>query len=266
MLTVKELFYKILKYLVDKDALGTKIDVGLPFLDSDDSYESRKKLSDALKYLNDERFIVLAGRPLNMLSTNAGRYPSKYHTELQASLTKLGEKEFESLTNKMDKEKIKKFLFESRGQLIVLTEDSNDQSYEMITYCYEKGFLSFYGEGCYRVSAKGLDFINGKHQQDAQQQTTFHIHGTNPRVYQNSIDNSTNYYRDDKLFELLKSFIESNIDNNSELITLLSLMQEQQGKPQFLDFYFEFISKISSHITVYGSLLTGLYTLIQGSQ
>jgi len=89
-MTDKPLRVRVLEYLKDKDAVDTKIDIGLPFLEADDSTEARGKLRNALEYLSEEKFIKLTGEPINMLSKQAGQHPPKYHTGLKASITPLG--------------------------------------------------------------------------------------------------------------------------------------------------------------------------------
>jgi hypothetical protein len=86
----KPLRIQILEYLKEKDAVDTKIEIGFPFLEADDSTEARGKLRNALEYLSTEKFINLSGEPISMLSKQAGQHPSKYHTGLKASITPLG--------------------------------------------------------------------------------------------------------------------------------------------------------------------------------
>jgi len=92
----KPLRIRILEYLKEHDAVDAKIDIGFPFLEHDDSTEARQKLRTALDYLKEEKFIALSGvEPIRMLDKQAGQHPSKYHTGIKASITKLGEKEIE---------------------------------------------------------------------------------------------------------------------------------------------------------------------------
>jgi hypothetical protein len=92
---MRPLRIQILEYLKEKDAVDTKIDVALPFLDADDSTDARSKLGNALDYLAREKFIILSGDPIMMLAKQAGQHPSKYHTGLLASITPLGCRQIE---------------------------------------------------------------------------------------------------------------------------------------------------------------------------
>lgn len=89
----KPLRHQILEYLKENDAVDKKIDVGYYFLDKDDSTQARKDLRHALDYLAGANFILLTGQPINMLAKQQGQYPTKYNTDLKASITKLGELE-----------------------------------------------------------------------------------------------------------------------------------------------------------------------------
>jgi hypothetical protein len=96
----KPLRIQILEYLKEKDAVDTKIDVGLPFLEADDTTEARGALRYALEYLVEEKFIRLSGNPIMMLGKQAGQHPSKYYTGLKASITPLGCVQIESSKEK----------------------------------------------------------------------------------------------------------------------------------------------------------------------
>jgi hypothetical protein len=91
----KTLDKKILEYLKYEKAVFKKIEIAEPFLFIDDSNEQRVELIQALEYLVKEKLIELDGYAPSLGATQGGQFPSKYHTGLKATITKLGEKEIE---------------------------------------------------------------------------------------------------------------------------------------------------------------------------
>lgn len=89
----KNLEVRILEHLNSQNARAKKIDIGAPFLFLEDGYDARHSIWKSLEYLHKEKFIEINGHAPSLCATTAGQFGSKYHTGVEASITKLGEKE-----------------------------------------------------------------------------------------------------------------------------------------------------------------------------
>lgn len=95
--------------------------------------------------------------------------------------------------------------------------------------------------------------------------TVYHISGNNSRVYNNSIDQSSNILNvnTEKLFSELRQVIQSSIEYNTNLLELVERMEENKGKNTFTKSYTDFIAAAANHISILTPFIPALTEMIK---
>lgn len=97
---------------------------------------------------------------------------------------------------------------------------------------------------------------------------TYNLHGNNSRVYNNSVDNSSNVISSDKsaeVFVLLNKIIEEQLSSNSILLNLVNDMQQSHKDKSFvsLETYQKFIAQAANHMTLFSPFIPVLTEMLK---
>lgn len=95
----------------------------------------------------------------------------------------------------------------------------------------------------------------------------YNLSGNNSRVYHNSQDYSTNNVSSEnkELFRQLREEISNRIEENGQLLLLLSEMEQAVDKPSYVEKYKSFIANAANHMTVITPFIPALTSLLSGS-
>ncbi|MGJ1323937.1 hypothetical protein ACR780_14715 [Sphingobacterium faecium] len=97
---------------------------------------------------------------------------------------------------------------------------------------------------------------------------TYNLHGNNSRVYNNSVDNSSNVISSDKsaeVFVLLNKIIEEQLSSNSILLNLVNDMEQSHKDKSFvsLETYQKFIAQAANHMTLFSPFIPVLTEMLK---
>ena len=120
-----------------------------------------------------------------------------------------------------------------------------------------------------RIEPKGIgsylksEYLKVKESPSTSLGNIIHVSGNNSRVYNNSIDNSTNTVKENSvaLFQELTKFIRENVEENQKLIELVNMMEENKEKKAFTKSYIDFIASAANHMTILSPFIPALTAL-----
>jgi hypothetical protein len=97
-------------------------------------------------------------------------------------------------------------------------------------------------------------------------QTVYNLHGNNSRVYHSSQDQSNNVINEANadVFEVLRQLISEKVTDNTQLLNLLSEMEQSKGQSGYLAKYTTFIANAANHMTLLAPFIPALSALLPG--
>ncbi|MDR2275345.1 MAG: hypothetical protein LBF27_30840 [Sphingobacterium sp.] len=103
---------------------------------------------------------------------------------------------------------------------------------------------------------------------EAYSSITYNLHGDNSRVYNNSVDNSSNVISSDQgaeVFILLNKIIEEQLSSNSKLLDLVKDMEQSKKDKSFisLETYQKFIAQAANHMTLFSPFIPALTEMLK---
>jgi len=100
------------------------------------------------------------------------------------------------------------------------------------------------------------------------QQIITHITGANAKVYNHSVDNSTNivFHSEGDMFNRLRATIGEAVQpaEQEKLLELIERMERSQKTPAFKDDYMAFINAAAAHMTILAPFIPALTILLGG--
>ena len=93
----------------------------------------------------------------------------------------------------------------------------------------------------------------------------FNVSGTNSRININSNDNSNNtinYQNSKDLFNELRNIINSQLNNDKQILDSVDALESSINKPTFSEKYNNFIQSVANHITIFAPFIPALSALL----
>lgn len=137
----------------------------------------------------------------------------------------------------------------------------NDKAirYTILDAGYRPGHISIPARYICRIEKVGLS------SKDQSATIIYNLSGNNSRLYQGSIDNSTNNVQadsSDQLFNDLINAVSQSITDNTELLAIISEMKGNQNNSKFISSYQKFMTSAADHMTVITPFLPALSRLL----
>lgn len=103
---------------------------------------------------------------------------------------------------------------------------------------------------------------------EAYSSITYNLHGDNSRVYNNSVDNSSNIISSDngsEVFILLNKIIDEQLSSNSVLLNLVKDMEQSHKDKSFvsLETYQKFIAQAANQMTLFSPFIPALTEMLK---